>query len=221
MDYKKNIFYIIGSAMTALSALDLVVTFAMMGMGFDSAIIWFFIGCVTLVIGILMAQSAKRKCEEGYYEFKRPSKLAILKEAFSAFFSFLFKRGFVGAVTLVLLVGSIVVTAIFGFKCAATSFKRGGALNAGYNHNISEAERYKILMEEELENGNQLRADNFKASMEKALLDSQEYLRVGEKLTVQLENQLVNLYYALAADAALVALYISVAVLNKRNQTEG
>ena len=220
MDYKKNIFYIIGSAMTALSALDLVVTFAMMGMGFDSAIIWFFIGCVTLVIGILMAQSAKRKCEEGYYEFKRPSKLAILKEAFSAFFSFLFKRGFVGAVTLVLLVGSIVVTAIFGFKCAATSFKCGGALNAGYNYSISEAKRYKILMEEELENGNQLRADNFKASMEKALLDSQEYLKVGEKLTVQLDNQLVNLYYALAADAALVALYIAVAVLNKRNQTE-
>ena len=218
MDYKKNIFYIIGSFIVALSVLDLVATFVMMGMGFDSAIVWFFIGSVTLVIGLFISQTAKRKCEEGYYDYKRPSRFAIFKETLGNVFRIVFKRGVLGALSLLVLIVSIAATAVFGFRCAKTAFDRGGALNAGYANSISEAERYKILMEEQLKEGNQLRADNFKASMEKALLDSEEYLKVGEKLSSKLDKQLDCLYYGLAASVCSTALYISVAILYKRKK---
>ncbi len=221
MDYKNNIFYIIGSGIVALSVIDLVVTFAMMGMGFDNAIIWFFIGCVTLVIGLFMSQTAKRRCEEGYYEFKRPSKLVVLKENFSSVFGFLFKRGVIGAVAIILVICSVAVTAILGIRCAKTAFDRGGPLNAGYNYSLSEAERYKSLMEEQLQEGNDIRAENFKAAMEKAIKDSEEYLKIGQKLTEKLNKQLPPFYYSLAASASMVAFYITVIVLYKRKNLKG
>ena len=49
--YKKDKRYIVGAVLTAASLLILAVTFVLMGMGSDKAVVWFYFSLPALVIG--------------------------------------------------------------------------------------------------------------------------------------------------------------------------
>ena len=55
--YKKDKRYIVGAVLTAASLLILAVTFVLMGMGSDKAVVWFYFSLPALVIGSFIMQA--------------------------------------------------------------------------------------------------------------------------------------------------------------------
>lgn len=61
--YRKDKRYIAGAVITAASVVIISVTFIMMGIGSNKAIVWFYFSLPALVIGLFVMQSTKRMYE--------------------------------------------------------------------------------------------------------------------------------------------------------------
>lgn len=221
MEYKRNIWYRIGLILTVVSASVMIVTFVMMGMGFDGSIIWFFAACPVLVIGLLTAQSIKRKYEFACDTDGYPSRLTLMKEGFFRVGHSLSRRGAVGAALLISVVLFTAVSVVFLGMSAHTAFERGGALNAGYNYHKREYSRYSELKDEALERGNTVMAEEYSLNMEKELSESEECLKAAEKLTVKLSGRLKLSVIAVSVDIFFLTLYIVFVIHYNHNKQTG
>lgn len=70
--YKKDKRYIVGAVLTAASLLILAVTFVLMGMGSDKAVVWFYFSLPALVIGSFIMQAVKRMYEKADMDGTKP-----------------------------------------------------------------------------------------------------------------------------------------------------
>lgn len=70
--YKKDKRYIVGAVLTAASLLILAVTFVLMGMGSDRAVVWFYFSLPALVIGSFIMQAVKRMYEKADMDGTKP-----------------------------------------------------------------------------------------------------------------------------------------------------
>ena len=218
MDYKKDIKYIIGAILAAISVLDMVVTLIMMYFGSDPAIIWFFAGGVGLVIANFIIVSVKRRYE--LFTGDEPSFIDEAKYNLENAKEKLLKRGVLGVVFLSVLIISFIVTAVFGIRTLNTAYDKNGALNAGYNYNLREAERYKGLMEEQIEKGNLRFAAEFQKNMEKCLEESEWYLNYYNEMSEKLEVQIPELITVASINGVVLVAYIAFILATRKQKVE-
>ncbi len=218
MGYKHDLSYRIGILLAAISVIDMVITFILMGLGSDSAIIWFMLGGVVLVISNFIIISAKRRYEQ--VEVSNVTRIEIAKENIINAKNRLFKRGVLGALIFILLVCCFVATAVMGIATLTTAYQRNGAINAGYHFNLREAERYEGLIEEELQKGNERLAEEFSKNRDKCISESEWYLQYYGELSQKLDAQLPYLVATASVNAVVLAVYIAFILAHKKTQAE-
>lgn len=218
MEYKKDVRYIIGVILATVSVLTMVVTFIMMYFGSDPAIIWFFAGGVGLVIANFILVWIKRRYERMTDD--EPTNLEILKDNILNLKASIFKRGRLGAAFLLVLVLSFVLTVIFGTRTLITSYEKSGAINAGYNFNLREAERYKGIMEEQLKKGNLKFAAECEKNMNKCLEESEWYLQYHGELSEKLEKQRPQFLAVATVNVVLLIAYVAFVLVYKKSKAE-
>ncbi len=218
MGYKHDLRYRIGISLAVISVIDMIVTFALMGLGSDPAIIWFMLGGVVLVISNFIIISAKRRYEQ--VEESNVTRIEIAKESLANAKNRLFKRGVLGVVLLFLLMACFIATAVMGIATLKTAYEKSGAINAGYHFNLREAERYEGLMEEELQKGNEKLAEEFSKNRDKCISESEWYLQYYGELSEKLDVQLSRLVVMAAINAVVLAVYIAFVLAHKKTQAE-
>ncbi len=216
MNYKKDIMYILGVGLAAVSVLLMVVTFVLMGFGSDPSIIWFFIGSIGLVVSNFILVSVKRKYETVFED--EPSALDIAKDNFETAKEKIFKKGILGAVLLGVLVASFITTAVMGIVVLNTSYQKSGAINAGYHFNLREAERYEQLRIEQVEKGNLRFAAELENNRDKCIKESEWYLSYYGELTEKLSSQVSVLIIMATVNGVILVIYIGFVLVKKRKE---
>ncbi len=217
MEYKNDKIYRVAVVLAVISIIDMTVTFLMMSYSSNlNLIFWCFGGGVLLVIANFIMVAIKRKYERIYED--EPSIGEVVKDNAISFKEFLFKRGLVGFVAMLVLVVSVGFFAVSGIRVLSTKYDRSGYLNAGYHFNLREAEKYDALVEEELEKGNEKLAKEFRLNAEKCRAESVVYLERYESLGDEYQERLNLFYVALGIFVVYTASYVIFIVVKKSNQ---
>ena len=214
MEYKKDKLYRAAVILAVISIVDITVTFLMMSYSSNLGLIfWCFGGGVLVVIANFIMVAVKRKYERVYED--EPSISEVVKENATSFKDFLFKRGVAGFVAMLVLVASTGFFAVSGIRVLSTKYERSGSLNAGYNFNLREAERYDGLAQEELEKGNEKLAGEFRLNAEKCRAESVVYLERYESLAVEYQARLNLFYLASGLFVVYTAGYVIFIIVKK------
>ena len=213
LEYKKRPQYKIGSIMTVGSAVWMFAEFIMMYFNVSGSVLRFFVLCPVLVIGSMMMTSARLRYERE--EREEPSRWEIFIDGTISFKDKLLKRGVLGAVLTVLLAVCFVGSAVMGIRAADTAYQKSGAYNAGYKSNLREYQRYKLLRDEAVLEGNEKRVGLYEESMEHYIKESEWYLERSKVLAAELENRLDQLYIVLSVNAVMLVVYIVFCILKK------
>ena len=218
LDYKKDVKYIIGVALSAISIVVMVVTFVLMYFGSDASIIWFFVGGFGLVIANFILVAVKRQYE--FFTDEEPSFWDVAKYNLETTKENFFKRGVAGAIFTSVLIISFIVTVVFGTITLNTYYNKSGAINAGYTYNLQEAERYKGLMEEQLEKGNLKFAAECEKNMEKCIEESEWYLKYYEQMSEKLERQIPQLITVASINGVVFIAYVAFILSTRKRKAE-
>lgn len=215
MDYKKDKLYKVGFILAAAAVVDLVLGLMFMGLGFDSAIIWFFAGCPVLVVGCWLMQVAKTR----YLDYIEGSPTAFdrFMDKIYTVKEFFVRKGAVGSILFILLMASFICSAVSVFKTATAAYNYSGAMNSGYRFNLSESERYYELAAEALENNDERYAERCTLLAEKHLEDSESYYEAALRLKPERDRLVKIMYVVLGVNVGVLAAYIIAVSVHKRN----
>lgn len=216
MNYKDSKLYKFFRVICIISIVLVAVTAVMMAFGNDAAILWFFIGCILMAIG--GAATAQIKYRYQVYTEGDYTLLDRVSDFILGIRDFFLKKGVVGTVAAVLLTVSVLGSFFCAVRAATAAYEYSGAKNAGYQYNLSEAERYRTLASTAKEDGDE-RYENYCNEMaEKHLKESESYYSVAEKMKPVKEERLKELYAALAVNTA-TALFYTGAVLYRKKRS--
>lgn len=218
MAYKSNVWYKIGLIITLLATAEMSVCFILMGFGNDGAIVWFFLGCVFLVIGFLLMQTIRTRYERAEKRGIEPPPMFSsyirmwnrMKEesAEKGVFSFLFK------LTLIAVTSVTVILAIsYGYFTYA---KNGMYNNPEYRNDYAVYETYREKWQNARKGDDPAATHFYYSVMEKHHNDTAIYRKYAGEYEQSRQNTLVWLIIIGTVDIILISVYIILRRINRR-----
>ena len=211
MSYKQNIWYKIGLILTIVSLIDMSITFVMMGLGNDGAIIWFFAACPTLVTGCLFMQTIRHRYEQSIIRGTEPVPMFnSVRVTYSWLKNQSAKQGIFKTLYLSVLSLLTLATIILAVICGGYAYSRNGLYHApDYVLNESIYEEYKGQWQTARKNGDLDSAKRYYAIMEKYHNENALYRKHANEYSDKLQSTAKWCGAILCIDAVLGIVYIA------------
>ena len=165
MNYKKDIWYILSIILVIISTIVMAVAMGFMYFGNNLAIIWFFAATPIFAIGILTAQSVRRRYEDAEIENGQPLPIFWrIRYALHNLQVLLIEKGLWRLIFATITLIGLIVTTVCGANCGFSAYKRSDIKNSPqYIANEVAYEEYIALYSEAKNNGEE---DNAKLYFE-------------------------------------------------------
>lgn len=230
MDYKHNKWYRLGKVVFLMSTALVTVTAILMALGQDAAILWFFIGCLIMIIGNSIMVSIKYR-----YQQMADDELTIGERFAGRVYDikeYFVKKGILGSCLYFLLIASIVCSAVFGIRAASEAYNYSGTWNMGYKYNLSlyeknsglantalgEAESFEAEGKIAEAKRKQREAENYSELAKKNLKDSAESYKAAVRIKPQRDAKLGQFYIVLGINGVVLAAFVTELVLRKQSR---
>lgn len=194
MGYRKNFWYILGVVLALASAVVMAVSMIFMYFGSNPAIVVFFAACPTLVIGIFLSGSVKRRYEDADADGTNPVPMFYtVRYCFYKLRLLVAEKGFWRVAVTALTAVALITTLVFAGLCGSCAYRRYEIKNdAVYTENEVLYNEYHALWLEARNSGDTESAHEYAAVMDKYHLGNAEYRSLMDKYSAELRDHAVK-----------------------------